>query len=89
MATANTRVLWKGAISFGLAHIPVALHAAARIGIARVMTQTREHLAALVPSGPTLLLNLLRWADEIRSIDELTLPGEGTKAAGINARKMA
>ncbi len=30
MATASTRVLWKGAISFGLVHIPVALHAAAR-----------------------------------------------------------
>ena len=30
MATTTPRVLWKGAISFGLVHIPVALHAAAR-----------------------------------------------------------
>ncbi|MEO8039361.1 MAG: Ku protein, partial [Betaproteobacteria bacterium] len=25
-----TRVIWKGAISFGLVHVPVALHSAAR-----------------------------------------------------------
>src|SRR5436189_1254359 len=29
-ATMASRVLWKGAISFGLVHIPVALHAATR-----------------------------------------------------------
>ena len=28
MATSSKRVLWKGAISFGLVHIPIALHAA-------------------------------------------------------------
>ena len=28
MAEASSRVLWKGAISFGLVHIPVALHSA-------------------------------------------------------------
>jgi len=28
MAAASTRALWKGAISFGLVHIPVALHSA-------------------------------------------------------------
>lgn len=198
MATASTRVLWKGAISFGLVHIPVALHAAARdngldfdwldkrsmdpvgykrvnkktgreitrdnivkgiehedgeyvvltdaeiaaaypratqtieierfvqaaevpfvylerpyyvapinkgqkvyallretlrktgrIGIARVVIQTREHLAALVPSGPALVLNLLRWADEIRPMDDLTLPAAGARATGITAREMA
>src|SRR2546423_13372263 len=28
MAASSTRALWKGAISFGLVHIPVALHSA-------------------------------------------------------------
>ena len=60
-----------------------------RIGIARVVIQTREHLAALVPSGPALVLNLLRWADEIRPIGDLALPATGIKTAGINAREMA
>ena len=27
-STASSRALWKGAISFGLVHIPVALHSA-------------------------------------------------------------
>ena len=198
MATASPRVLWKGAITFGLVHIPVALHAAARdhalnfdwldkrsmdpvgykrinkktgreitkenivkgieyedgeyvvlsdaeiaaaypkttqtieieqfvnaaevpfvylerpyyvapinkgqkvyallretllktgrIGIARVVIQTREHLAALVPSGPVLVLNLLRWADEIRPVDELTLPPEGMKSSGLSAKELS
>ena len=28
MAASSTRAIWKGAISFGLVHIPVALHSA-------------------------------------------------------------
>jgi len=28
MATTSKRILWKGAISFGLVHIPIALHSA-------------------------------------------------------------
>ena len=27
MAVSSKRVLWKGAISFGLVHIPIAMHA--------------------------------------------------------------
>src|SRR6476646_1382595 len=135
MATSSRRVLWKGAISFGLVHIPIALHSATedkgldfdwldkrsmdpvgykrinkktgkeietetivptesipfvyferpyyisptnkadkvyallrevlkktdKVGIAKVVIQTKQHLAILVPSGPALVLNLLRW----------------------------
>ena len=57
-------------------------------GIARVVIQTKQHLAALIPSGPLLVLNLLRWGDEIRSADSLALPPEGAKAAGISAAEM-
>ncbi|MDE2365800.1 MAG: Ku protein, partial [Betaproteobacteria bacterium] len=35
-----------------------------RVGIARVVIQTKQHLAALMPTGPLLILNLLRWGDE-------------------------
>ena len=28
MAKSSKRILWKGAISFGLVHIPIALHSA-------------------------------------------------------------
>jgi len=46
MATPAPRVLCKGAISFGLVHIPVALHAGARDNSA--VTQAREHLSGLL-----------------------------------------
>lgn len=53
------------------------------IGIARVVIHTKEHLAALIPSGAALVLNTLRWAGEIRPLAELKLPAEGKTAAGL------
>ena len=55
-----------------------------RVGIARVLIQTKQHLAALIPSGRGLVLNLLRWGDQIRPWDNLELPPGGTKTIGIN-----
>lgn len=197
MATINTRILWKGAISFGLVHIPIALHPATteqslnfdwldkrsmdpigykrvnkktgvevekenivkgiehedgqyvilsaeeiaaaypkttqtieleafvptvdlpfiyfdrpyyvspihkgakvyallreiliktgKAGIARVVIQTKQHLAALIPLGPVLVLNLLRWSDEIRSYEELSLPSAGVKATHLTTTEI-
>lgn len=65
------------------------LLASKRIGIARVVIQTKEHLAALIPVGPALMLNTLRWPSEIRSWDELKLPAEGAKAAGLSERELS
>ncbi|MGM9486390.1 Ku protein [Ideonella sp. YS5] len=53
------------------------------IGIARIVLHTKEHLAALVPAGPALMLNTLRWANEIRPLSELNLPAEGKRGAGL------
>jgi DNA end-binding protein Ku len=53
------------------------------IGIARVVMHTKEHLAALMPSGPTLVLNTLRWASEVRTWDELRIPAAGKAAANL------
>ena len=64
------------------------LLAASRVGIARVVIQTKEHLAALIPAGPALMLNTLRWPQEIRSWEDLKLPATGGKAAGLSAREM-
>ena len=59
-----------------------------RIGVARVVIQTKQHLAALVPVGPALVLNLLRWGADIKSWSELNLPAAGTKAAGLTDAEM-
>ena len=54
-----------------------------KVGVARVVIQTRQHLAALIPSGRGMVLNLLRWGDEIRPWTNLDLPPEGAKSAGL------
>jgi len=54
-----------------------------KAGIARVVIHTKQHLAILMPCGPALVLNLMRWGDEIRSWEELNLPPKDAKAAGL------
>jgi DNA end-binding protein Ku len=53
------------------------------IGIARVVMHTKEHLAALMPDGPMLVLNTLRWATEVRKWNELRIPEAGKAAANL------
>ena len=50
------------------------------VGIARLVMHTKEHLAALLPAGPALMIGTLRWAHEIRPADELNLPAAGKDA---------
>ena len=66
-----------------------ALLQSRQVGVARVVLQNKQHLAALVPSGQGLVLNLLRWGDEIRSWEDLDLPPEGAKAAGVSDKELA
>jgi DNA end-binding protein Ku len=53
------------------------------IGIARLVIHNKEHLAALLPAGPALMLGMLRWATEIRPADELNLPAAGKDASKL------
>ncbi|MDM0049713.1 Ku protein [Variovorax sp. J22R115] len=59
-----------------------------KIGLAKVVIATKQHLAALVPSDKALVLNLLRWGDEVKSLEGLDLPPAGTKGAKISAAEM-
>jgi len=59
-----------------------------KIGIAKVVIQTKQHLAALIPSGDALVLNLMRWGDEVKSVDGLDLPKAGAKNMTPNASEM-
>lgn len=76
----------KGAKVYAL--LREVLHKTGKAGIARVVIQTKQHLAALIPVGPLLVLNLLRWGDEIRSFKELALPPAGVKAANLSDKEM-
>ena len=64
------------------------LQRSGRVGVARVVIQTKQHLAALVPVGPGLVLNLLRWGADIRAWDDLPLPSEDAKKAGLTEREL-
>lgn len=60
-----------------------AMLGAGVIGIARVVMHNKEHLAALIPNGPALMLDTLRWASEIRPADNLNIPAAGTAATNL------
>lgn len=64
------------------------LQRSGRVGVARVVIQTKQHLAVLVPSGPGLVLNLLRWGADIRPWTDLPLPAEDAKKAGLSEREL-
>lgn len=59
-----------------------------KIGIANVVIRVKQHLAALVCVGDTIVLNTLRYPDEIRPTDELKIPGENSKAAQITEKEL-
>lgn len=65
-----------------------AMLAAGVIGIARVVMHTKEHLAALVPSGAAMVLNTIRWASEIRPIEDLKLPPAGDSSMGLKPAEL-
>jgi DNA end-binding protein Ku len=68
-----------------------AMAAAGVIGIARVVMHTKERLSALIPDGAALLLNTIRWAEEIRPRSEIEFPpaGKGATQAKESELKMA
>lgn len=57
-----------------------------KVGLARVVISTRQHLAALIPSGDGLVLELLRWSDEVRDTAGLPLPDR--KETNITEREL-
>ena len=60
-----------------------AMAGSSLIGLATIVMHNKEHLTALLPAGPALMLGTLRWANEIRSPEGLDLPAEGKNANGI------
>jgi DNA end-binding protein Ku len=56
------------------------LDRAGRVALAKVVIRTRQHLAALVPNGPLLMLEILRYPHELRSTETLDLPRDVAEA---------
>lgn len=72
----------------GYALLREALKRTRKVGIAKVVIRSREYLSAVVPQGNVLVLEILRFADEIRATDDLEVPGEDLQALGVNDREV-
>lgn len=51
-----------------------AMAASGKVGIARVVIRTRQYIAALLAEGNALVLNLLRFHQEIRPVKDFDIP---------------
>jgi DNA end-binding protein Ku len=65
-----------------------ALKRTRKVGIAKVVIRSREYLAAVVPQGDVLVLEILRYPQEIRSTDDLEVPHGDVAALGLNEREL-
>ncbi|HEY7985452.1 MAG TPA: Ku protein [Methylophilaceae bacterium] len=65
------------------------LRQSAKIGIAQVVIRTKQHLAALMPVDDAIVLNILRYADEIRPAADLDLPAAGSSTISAKEIKLA
>lgn len=54
-----------------------ALRKSGRVGVATFVMRTKEHIGVVQPDGPLLLLNQLRFAEEIRDPGDLHVPASG------------
>ena len=62
----------KGAKSYAL--LRETLRRTGKAGIAKVVIRTRQYLAAVIPVGDAIVLELMRFADELRDAADLDLP---------------
>ncbi len=60
-----------------------------RVALAKVVIRTRQHLAALIPDGPLLMLEILRYPHELRATDALDLPPTDISEAGVTEAELA
>jgi DNA end-binding protein Ku len=73
----------------GYALLRDALKRTGKVGLAQVVIRSRQYLAAVIPLGPALVLELLRYPHEIRGFRDLELPDEDGSEAGVSARELA
>lgn len=59
-----------------------------KVGVAKVIIHTREYLSALIPRGNALVLNLLRYNQELRKDADFDLPTAAIKTYKISAKEL-
>ncbi len=72
----------------GYALLRETLKQTGKVAIANVVIRTRQYVAALLPVGDIIVMNTLRYANELRGTDELEVPSSNLKAVGVNPREV-
>ncbi len=77
-----------GATAKGYALLRETMRRTGKVGIARVVIRTREHLAAVIARGDVLVLEILRFAYELRSAEDLEVPNNDLAALGVSEKEL-
>lgn len=72
----------------GYALLRETLKATNKMAIATVVIRTRQYLAALIPSGNVIVLNTLRYKNELKPAKDLEVPSGNLKASGVSPREV-
>jgi len=72
----------------GYALLREALKRSGKAGVARVVIHSREYIGVLAPYGKALVLDLLRYAGELKDPEELGLPEEDLKKLGVTEKEL-
>ena len=59
-----------------------------KIAITTVVIRTRQYLAALIPIGDLIVLNTLRYKNELRPATDLKVPSANIRASGVSSREI-
>lgn len=72
----------------GYALFREALRRSGKVAVASVVVKTRQHLAAVLVHDRVLVLDVLRYASELRDPSKLLVPGTNLKALRIPDREL-
>src|SRR6185295_13016520 len=72
----------------GYALLRETLKATNKIAITTVVIKTRQYLAALIPIGDLIVLNTLRYENELRHATDLKVPSANIRASGVSPREI-
>jgi DNA end-binding protein Ku len=71
----------------GYALLRETLKKTKKVGIAQVVIRTRQYVCALIPHEDVIVLNTLRYANELKSAKDIDVPSN-RKTAGVSPREV-